>query len=87
MRETAPGMESLFASKVVVGGVGHPGPARWQHRGVKRADTAEAAKVLRLILAAVERGELHAGPGHGAAILRLLEGAAIALEESSQKGR
>jgi hypothetical protein len=42
---------------------------------------AGAAAMLRRVLKAVERGELVASSGQGRALVRRLEGAAVALEE------
>ncbi len=49
---------------------------------MKRAQSveAEAGTLIRRVLEAVERGELEAGGTHGVALLRRLEGAAVALE-------
>ena len=52
-----------------------------------RAVAAEAAEVLRRLLAAVEAGELDADGPLGAAIVRQLQGAVAALEAVAQLGR
>jgi hypothetical protein len=49
-----------------------------------RRDVAEAAAVLRRLLDLVARGELDVSAGQGTAMLRRIEGAAVALEESSR---
>jgi hypothetical protein len=47
-----------------------------------KRDIADAAKLLRGLLALVEDGKLDASSAHGTAMLRRLEGAVIALEKS-----
>jgi hypothetical protein len=44
---------------------------------------AEAARLIRAVLAAVERGELEANSSQARILLRQLEGAATALELAS----
>lgn len=49
-----------------------------------RRDVAEAARLLRRLLELVESGELDAGSAHGLAMVRRIEGAAMALESASR---
>jgi hypothetical protein len=49
-----------------------------------RSEQSEAAAVLRQLLAAVDAGELEANTPQAKALLRRLEGALIALEQSPQ---
>ena len=44
----------------------------------------EAAALLRRLLALIESGELDAGSGHAQAMVRRIEGAAIALETAGR---
>lgn len=50
---------------------------------VKGADYAEAAAMLRRLLAAVEADELEANSARATALVRRIEGAAVALEEAA----
>jgi len=50
---------------------------------VKRADAADAAAMLRRLLAAVDAGELTVGTPRGVALVRHMEGAAAAFEVSA----
>jgi hypothetical protein len=52
-----------------------------------KAVAAEAAQVLRRLLAAVEAGELDVDGPLGTAVVRQLQGAAAALEAVAQPGR
>lgn len=45
-------------------------------------DVAQTAALLRRLLDLVDRGELDAGSAHGAAMVRRVEGAIVALEQS-----
>jgi hypothetical protein len=45
---------------------------------------AEAARLLRGLLELVDRGELSADSAHGVALVRRIEGAAVALDEASR---
>ena len=49
-----------------------------------RRDIAEAARLLRSLLELVEAGELGAGSGHAQALVRRIEGAAVALESAGR---
>ena len=49
-----------------------------------RAVTAEAAEMLRRLLGAVESGDLDAGSAQARALVRHLEGAAVAFEVAAQ---
>ena len=51
-----------------------------QTDSVTRADNAEAAAMLRRLLAAVDAGELEANGGRATALVRRMEGAAVAFE-------
>ena len=50
----------------------------------RRSVEAEAAAMLRRLLDAVERGELEPGGERGVALMRRMEGAAVALETTSR---
>ncbi len=50
---------------------------------MKPDDLAEAARVLRAVLIAVETGELEATGGQAVALVRRIEGAATALEAAA----
>jgi hypothetical protein len=50
---------------------------------VKRADYAEAAAMLRRLLAAVDAGQLTVGTLNGIALVRRMEGAAVAFETAA----
>jgi hypothetical protein len=47
---------------------------------MKRSDYVEAAEMLRRLLAAVDRGELTVGTLSAIALVRRIEGAAVAFE-------
>lgn len=49
-----------------------------------RSDIREAAALLRRLLELVERGDLDAGSGQARAMVRRLEGAAVALESAGR---
>jgi hypothetical protein len=49
-----------------------------------KRDLAEAAALLRRLVEAAERGELEATSAHAVALLRRIEGAAVALEKASR---
>lgn len=51
---------------------------------VKPDDLADAARLLRAVLDAVEAGELEAGSADAVAMVRRLEGAAVALEAAAE---
>jgi hypothetical protein len=51
---------------------------------VKRTDYAEAAAMLRRLLAAVAADELEAKSAHATALVRRIEGAAVAFEAVSK---
>ena len=53
---------------------------------VKSDDLAEAARLLRSIIRAVEAGELEAATPRAVAMVRRIEGAAIAWEAASGTG-
>ena len=50
---------------------------------MKSDDLAEAARLLRAVLDAVEAGELEANGGQAVALVRRIEGAVAALEAAS----
>jgi hypothetical protein len=50
----------------------------------KRSVEAETAATLRQLLEAVEQGELEPGGERGVALMRRMEGAAVALEASAE---
>lgn len=49
-----------------------------------RRDMSEAAALLRRLLALIDSGELDAGSGHAQAMVRRIEGAAVALESAAR---
>jgi hypothetical protein len=51
----------------------------------QRSVLAEAAALLRRLIAAVHEGELEANSSQGRRLLRRLEGAAAAFEEASKR--
>lgn len=55
-----------------------------QNGVVRRADIAEAAALLRRLLEAVDRGELDATTPSAKALVRRMEGAAVALEAATR---
>jgi hypothetical protein len=52
-----------------------------------KADYAEAAAMIRRILAAVDAGELTVGTAHALALLRRMEGAAVTFEAIATNNR
>ncbi len=48
---------------------------------MNEADPAETARLLREVIAAVERGELSADSSKAQGLLRQVQGAAVALEQ------
>jgi hypothetical protein len=57
--------------------------AACQTSSVKRADYAQAAAMLRRLLAAVDEGTLTVGTLNGIALVRRMEGAAVAFETAA----
>jgi hypothetical protein len=53
----------------------------------RKADVAQAAAVLREVLARVDSGELEAPGARGSAVVRRLQGALLGLETASDRPR